>query len=695
MSIRIKLLALMGVLGTLLIALSSWQAMDAWVQARTGARAAEVTQIVDELVTAASAWAVERGSLNGLLANPAAASDEQRRQVAAKRAEGNAAFERAAAQIGDPPAMAAVRDSLARVAELRKRADAALQDGKADPSLTAAWFPALSDLIMRSQDLASGLRNGIAGRVDTRVMESLDLKHALWETSEFAGRERGIMNGAIAAGKRLAPEQLLSLGAFRGRVESAWATVQAADDHLGAEPRHAIADANAQFFGQFEKTRTEVYRAGGEGAAYPIPAAEWFKRSTEAIGHLLNAQKVTTADLTAHVNGERTGAERRLALALAALVGSLAAVSVAVWVLLRQVSGPLAGMTAAMRRLADHDLTVEVPGAARRDEIGGMASAVRVFKDNLIETERLRADQAETERRATADKRQAMDDLASDFERRVGTVVQSVAAAASQMGGNAQRLNEVAGSTKEQAVIVATASVEMSSNVQTVASATEEMSASIGEISQQVASTQSITTEAVEQASRAAAIVSTLAEAADRDRSGRRADQRHRRADEPARAQRHHRGGPRRRGRQGLRGGRVRGEGARHADRQGDRGDRQPDRRRAAQHARCRLGDRDDHGDDRSDQALFGRRRLGGRGADRDDAGDRPQHRADRPCEPGGERPGRDRVGRRVGDRAGGAGDARRLRHAVVERRHAAQGGRVLHRPGAGGLIGDAVASGA
>ena len=516
MSIRIKLLALMGVLGTLLIALSSWQAMDAWVQARTGARAAEVTQIVDELVTAASAWAVERGSLNGLLANPAAASDEQRRQVAAKRAEGNAAFERAAAQIGDPPAMAAVRDSLARVAELRKRADAALQDGKADPSLTAAWFPALSDLIMRSQDLASGLRNGIAGRVDTRVMESLDLKHALWETSEFAGRERGIMNGAIAAGKRLAPEQLLSLGAFRGRVESAWATVQAADDHLGAEPRHAIADANAQFFGQFEKTRTEVYRAGGEGAAYPIPAAEWFKRSTEAIGHLLNAQKVTTADLTAHVNGERTGAERRLALALAALVGSLAAVSVAVWVLLRQVSGPLAGMTAAMRRLADHDLTVEVPGAARRDEIGGMASAVRVFKDNLIETERLRADQAETERRATADKRQAMDDLASDFERRVGTVVQSVAAAASQMGGNAQRLNEVAGSTKEQAVIVATASVEMSSNVQTVASATEEMSASIGEISQQVASTQSITTEAVEQASRAAAIVSTLAEAADR-----------------------------------------------------------------------------------------------------------------------------------------------------------------------------------
>ena len=72
---------------------------------------------------------------------------------------------------------------------------------------------------MRSQDLASGLRNGIAGRVDTRVMELLDLKHALWETSEFAGRERGIMNGAIAAGKRLAPEQLLSLGAFRGRVE--------------------------------------------------------------------------------------------------------------------------------------------------------------------------------------------------------------------------------------------------------------------------------------------------------------------------------------------------------------------------------------------------------------------------------------------------------------------------------------------
>jgi methyl-accepting chemotaxis protein len=45
-------------------------------------------------------------------------------------------------------------------------------------------------------------------------------------------------------------------------------------------------------------------------------------------------------------------------------------------VIIRGVSGPVTSMTSAMRRLADHDMTVEIPGAGRGDEIGGMAAAV-------------------------------------------------------------------------------------------------------------------------------------------------------------------------------------------------------------------------------------------------------------------------------------------------------------------------------
>ena len=75
-------------------------------------------------------------------------------------------------------------------------------------------------------------------------------------------------------------------------------------------------------------------------------------------------------------------------------------------------------------------------------------------------------------------------------------------------------------------------------------------------------------------------------------RRGGGADPGDRRADQSAGAQRHHRGRARRRIRQGLRGRRVRGEIAGRPDRQGDRGDRRADRLDPVGGCRRRAGDR-------------------------------------------------------------------------------------------------------
>ena len=60
--------------------------------------------------------------------------------------------------------------------------------------------------------------------------------------------------------------------------------------------------------------------------------------------------------------------------------------------MVRGISAPIVKMTTAMRRLADHDLTTEIPGTARGDEIGRMASAVQVFKDNGLKGVALEAE---------------------------------------------------------------------------------------------------------------------------------------------------------------------------------------------------------------------------------------------------------------------------------------------------------------
>ncbi|MBF0375347.1 MAG: HAMP domain-containing protein, partial [Alphaproteobacteria bacterium] len=173
-------------------------------------------------------------------------------------------------------------------------------------------------------------------------------------------------------------------------------------------------------------------------------------------------------------------------------------------------------MTGAMARLAGGDNTVEVPARDSTDEIGEMAQAVQIFKENAVKVIRMTAEQEEAKLRAAAEQRRAMNQMADDFEASVKGVVQTVASAATQMNDNAEAMSSVAEETNRQSTAVAAAADEASSNVQTVASAAEELSSSISEISRQVAQAAQVSANAVEQAERTNQIVTSLADTAQR-----------------------------------------------------------------------------------------------------------------------------------------------------------------------------------
>ncbi len=143
-------------------------------------------------------------------------------------------------------------------------------------------------------------------------------------------------------------------------------------------------------------------------------------------------------------------------------------------------------MTQAMSRLAGGDVEVEVPARGRRDEMGEMAAAVQVFKDNAIEKMKLEAENEENQRRAEKEKRQAMAAMADAFEASVGQVVNQVSSAATEMQSSSEAMSATAEEATRQASAVAAASEQASANVETVASAAEELSSSIAEISRKV-----------------------------------------------------------------------------------------------------------------------------------------------------------------------------------------------------------------
>ncbi len=180
----------------------------------------------------------------------------------------------------------------------------------------------------------------------------------------------------------------------------------------------------------------------------------------------------------------------------------------------RGITKPVTAMTHAMGVLAGGDTTVQIPAQGQKDEIGAMANAVQVFKDSMIETDRLRAEQEATKKRAEAERRQAMLDLADKFESTVGGVVSAVTSAATELQTTAQALSATAEETSRQSTAVAAASEQTTQNVQTVAAATEELTSSIREISNQVTESTRIVGGAVAQAEETNGKVKGLSEAA-------------------------------------------------------------------------------------------------------------------------------------------------------------------------------------
>lgn len=155
----------------------------------------------------------------------------------------------------------------------------------------------------------------------------------------------------------------------------------------------------------------------------------------------------------------------------------------------RYIAQSFALVIGQMERLSKGDKSFEIIGSERGDEIGDMGKALQVFRENALEVERLEEEQKAADKKLAAERRQSMLDMANVFEERVGSIVQTVEQAASDMQKTADQLTTAVQSTTTQSSNVASASQEASTNVQTVAAASEEMAASILEISRNVSDT--------------------------------------------------------------------------------------------------------------------------------------------------------------------------------------------------------------
>jgi len=179
------------------------------------------------------------------------------------------------------------------------------------------------------------------------------------------------------------------------------------------------------------------------------------------------------------------------------------------------ISAPMVAMAQAVERIAAKDYAVAVPAVGRRDELGKMAHAIDVLKQQSISADRLTEEQHRSHEASNA-RRQALEKAIKEFEAAARGVVTGVSSAADEMRASAKVMTSTADQVSRQAAAVASGSEEASANVHNVASASEELTASINEIGRQSSNSTRIAGKAVADAKATDAKVQSLAEAAQR-----------------------------------------------------------------------------------------------------------------------------------------------------------------------------------
>jgi methyl-accepting chemotaxis protein len=409
-----------------------------------------------------------------------------------------------------------LRAGLDKLVAIRKEVDAALRVplGERRPNIAKDFNAAATDVIDRLEKMSNVLGEKVR-MADAETAELMEIKQLAWLARDGIGLERTALGQAFNA-KGFSPALLKQATEMRARASVTWSVVRELVERPGLSPdiAAAVQAAHDQAFVQYEKMRKPVFDALVAGQPTPFPYEDVVKASNPALDGI---GAVADAAMTAaERQAERKGDEARRALMFHSTLLAMALVVglVGFFVVQRRVTMPLAVMTAAMRRLAEGDTQVAIPGTARRDEIGAMAKALEVFKASMSETDELRLDQERTKARTEQERRAGVLALADAFEQSVGGIVGTVASAAGQMRGAAQDMSGTVAEAGRLASAVAAAATQASANFNTVVGATDELSASIDEITQQVGRSAAMAREAAGQAQRTNGTVEGLSHAA-------------------------------------------------------------------------------------------------------------------------------------------------------------------------------------
>jgi HAMP domain-containing protein len=430
----------------------------------------------------------ERGFATNILFGPATVdpnmradlNEKMRKPTDGARNKMNALRKALPGSLEDGDGLGAGIDTLnTKFLALREAMDKAI-DGPAEARKDAAKKIIADNAVLNNS--AAGLLDGQVRRM--ALLDGAAFRQAMYANTAWLLRDVGGFNASqhknIVGAKRTATDaEKMELSRAQGRADQILMSLQElrGNPATPANVAAALERMNSAYVERFGK-ELKLVKEGAVSGKFDHDVDTFYVESQLGLNSIIEVRDAFYDNAERVLGAAYSSARFSFLLALAGLIAVAGASIALVMLVRRRVCQPIVDLTATMSHLASGDVSAEIPGAERNDEIGAMAAAVQVFKDNMIKADRLAAEK-EAENQVKVRRAQVLDELTHKFEAKVSELVGGLSAASAVMEETAQSMSSTASATNRQAAVVAAASDQTSTNVQTVASATEELTSRI------------------------------------------------------------------------------------------------------------------------------------------------------------------------------------------------------------------------
>ena len=482
----------------------------------------KVNYMTDLLISFAENIQSERGYINTALNSDSLINSEKEVKITALQLKANTNIEKFIAEL-TPQIRAEKKEVLVsflkyveEFQQLREKAIAAAKLPKAqrNADIIKKWYPDVTKIIVESETLWGAFGRDISLE-DGRIGDLIDLKQSGFDLREAAGRERAILEVAIATNQPLTQLQLQEIAGYEAKIELLWGNVNTVSATFNDYFSSVIEKAKKLHFEDYNTARLGIIRSSAENKPYFMNVAGWRQISDPAMASLLAIKTAAVEETTLIANGRLDKAYNQLVLLCIIMVAGIFMVLYITRFVRNSIVEVLLGLTHTITNLANSNTNINVPYTDKNDEFGQIARSVKIFQQNMVDNLRLE-NEKQVNLKSRETRQSKIENYILTFEVQIQKIFDVIISSINSVEEATKILNSAANQTVHGVNEAEQASSLAATQINSMARTIERLTFSMNDLSTRVLNTTSVISDAATSANDADEETKALTQSAEK-----------------------------------------------------------------------------------------------------------------------------------------------------------------------------------